>query len=205
MRRVVRLHRGQELGGLPSKAARWKVRQQRHARLLVGQTLMLSLRKFAVLSLALSMLGIGACGSSDNGPSDQAKQELERLKADIEAERQQIADERERARAKLADTRQEIADAKARLRRLKREAGQTRAAIDKSTIPGTGTFVVGEDIKPGTYRAAAQSGCYWARLSSLDTGDIIDNSNADGPVVVEITPSDKAFEASDCSDFHLVK
>jgi hypothetical protein len=36
----------------------------------------------------------------------------------------------------------------------------------------------------------------------LDTSDIIDNDNADGPVVVEILPSDKAFETDGCADFH---
>jgi hypothetical protein len=43
---------------------------------------------------------------------------------------------------------------------------------------------------------------HWARLSTLDTSDIIDNDNADGPVVVEIMPSDKAFETDGCADFH---
>ena len=77
-----------------------------------------------------------------------------------------------------------------------------RAEVAKNTIPGTGTFVVGNDINPGTYRAEARSGCYWARLSSLNTSDILDNDNADGPVVIEILPSDKALQASDCADFH---
>lgn len=56
--------------------------------------------------------------------------------------------------------------------------------------------MVGEDISPGTYRASAHPGCYWARLSSLDSNDIAENDNADGPVVVQILPSDKAFQTS---------
>jgi hypothetical protein len=79
-----------------------------------------------------------------------------------------------------------------------------RAAVKANTFQGTGTFLVGSDIKPGTYRAATSPGCYWARLWSLDTSDIIDNDNADGPVVVQILPSDKAFKASGCASFHKI-
>jgi hypothetical protein len=32
--------------------------------------------------------------------------------------------------------------------------------------------------------------------------DIAENDNADGPVVVQILPSDKAFQTSNCADFH---
>jgi hypothetical protein len=59
-------------------------------------------------------------------------------------------------------------------------------------------------VRPGTYRAAASPGCYWARLSSLDTSDIIDNDNADGPVVVQVLPSDKAFQTTRCASFHKI-
>ena len=64
-----------------------------------------------------------------------------------------------------------------------------------------GTYVVGEDIQPGSYRAKASPGCYWARLSSLNTSDIIDNGNADGPVAIDVLPSDRALELSGCADF----
>jgi hypothetical protein len=63
----------------------------------------------------------------------------------------------------------------------------------KSTMTGDGTYVVGSDILAGTYRSTGDSGCYWARLSSLSTNDIIDNNLSSGPQTVEIDPSDKAF------------
>jgi hypothetical protein len=50
---------------------------------------------------------------------------------------------------------------------------------------------------PGTYREPGGTPCYWARLRSLDTSDIIDNS--DGPQVVEIQLSDKAFQTRGCA------
>ena len=74
----------------------------------------------------------------------------------------------------------------------------------KDTIPGSGTFIVGRDINPGSYEASASAGCYWARLASLDTSNIIDNDNAAGPVAVQILSTDKAFEDSDCASFHRI-
>jgi hypothetical protein len=68
----------------------------------------------------------------------------------------------------------------------------------KTTISTNGTYTVGPDIVPGTYRTSGGNGCYWARLRSLDTGDIIDNNVSDGPQVVQIKPSDAAFITRDC-------
>jgi hypothetical protein len=68
----------------------------------------------------------------------------------------------------------------------------------KTTIDGDGTYQVGVDIVPGTYRAAGSGSCYWARLSSLDTGDVIDNNISSGPQVVGIQSSDKAFLTQRC-------
>jgi hypothetical protein len=64
-----------------------------------------------------------------------------------------------------------------------------------------GTFIVGTDIQPGTYRTrSGPSGCYFARLKgfggSLD--DILANENTDAPAVVTIAPTDKGFESSRC-------
>jgi hypothetical protein len=66
---------------------------------------------------------------------------------------------------------------------------------------GDGTFRVGSDIAPGTYRAANPDGfCYWARLSG--TGgtlrEIIANDNTTGPAVVTIAATDAAFESTGC-------
>lgn len=68
----------------------------------------------------------------------------------------------------------------------------------KTTITTDGTYQVGVDILPGTYRSSGKSDCYWARLRSLATNDIIDNDNASGPAVVQILPSDAAFLTKRC-------
>ncbi|MCV7312420.1 hypothetical protein H7J89_17630 [Mycobacterium paraffinicum] len=74
----------------------------------------------------------------------------------------------------------------------------------KTTIESDGTFMVGTDIAPGTYRSAGNYGCYWARLRSLDTNDIIDNNVNDGPQVVQILPADRAFMTRNCAAWHKV-
>lgn len=71
------------------------------------------------------------------------------------------------------------------------------------TIPGDGTFLVGDDIQPGTYRTAGGAGCYWARLkgTSGELGDIIANGNVTGPTTITIAPSDAAFQTSGCVEW----
>lgn len=68
----------------------------------------------------------------------------------------------------------------------------------KTTITADGTYQVGVDILPGTYRSTGGGDCYWARLRTLATNDIIDNDNASGPAVVAILPSDAAFLTKRC-------
>jgi hypothetical protein len=72
-----------------------------------------------------------------------------------------------------------------------------------TTIDEDGTYLVGKDIVPGQYRSAGGSGgerCYWERQSALGGGfsAIISNGGGEGQDVVEILPSDAAFETTDC-------
>jgi hypothetical protein len=77
-----------------------------------------------------------------------------------------------------------------------------------ATIPGEGTFVVGTEVKPGTYRTAGSDGinCYWARLSGLSGsfGEILANGNVNGPTTVTIRRSDKGFETTGCAEWRKV-
>ncbi|MER5875426.1 hypothetical protein ABT119_05795 [Streptomyces sp. NPDC001910] len=80
-----------------------------------------------------------------------------------------------------------------------------------ATIPGEGTFVVGSDIKPGTYKTAGAEesvipNCYWARLkgTSGTFKDIIANSNSEGPTTVTISSSDGAFKTNGCKTWKKV-
>jgi hypothetical protein len=80
-----------------------------------------------------------------------------------------------------------------------------------ATIPGDGTFVVGDDIKAGTYKTAGAAdsaipNCYWARLkgTSGDFEDIITNGNGEGPTTITIASSDGAFQTNGCKDWKKV-
>ncbi|MCO7192298.1 DUF4190 domain-containing protein [Pseudonocardia sp. McavD-2-B] len=91
------------------------------------------------------------------------------------------------------------------------EAAPSPEPAAPGSIPGTGTFLVGEEVEPGTYRSTpterVMSWCYWSRLSSLDgtVDSIIANDGGDGPKVVTISPSDRAFETSGCNTWERVE
>jgi uncharacterized protein YlxW (UPF0749 family) len=173
------------------------------------------MRNLVLAVIVVTVLALVGCGGDEN----KAKKELAAARAQISREsasaRDAIKRDKDAAQRELSDLarqvgdeRQALADMKkkvnresGKLDRLRGQVSGARRAIAKNTFPGEGTFVVGSDISPGTYRASAQSGCYWARLSSLNTSDIIDNNNSDGPVAVQILASDKAFQAQGCSDF----
>ena len=72
-----------------------------------------------------------------------------------------------------------------------------------NVIDVDGTYEVGVDIEPGTYKSAGGVGsvprCYWARLSSFDESDIIANHLAEGPTTVTIKRGDVAFKTARCA------
>jgi hypothetical protein len=71
----------------------------------------------------------------------------------------------------------------------------------KTVIDHDGTYIVGIDVVPGTYSSAGPvdaGTCYWKRLSSPNSNDIIDNALSKKPQVVQIDPTDKAFKTDGC-------
>ena len=66
-----------------------------------------------------------------------------------------------------------------------------------------GTFLVGSEIAPGTYRSSAQPGshCYWERLSGFSGSfdDVIANGLSDQSQLVTISRSDVGFTSHNCS------
>jgi len=60
-----------------------------------------------------------------------------------------------------------------------------------------GTYIVGTDIAPGTWRSSGGPGCYWERESGFSgtLDDIIANDLTNSPAIVTISSSDKGFEA----------
>lgn len=76
----------------------------------------------------------------------------------------------------------------------------TRITKSKTRF-GAGTYIVGLDIAPGTYRSRGGNGCYWERMKSFvgDLNSTIANDNPAGPVVVTISRSDKGFKSDSCA------
>lgn len=126
-------------------------------------------------------------------PSEETLAEIEDRETALD-EREATLDEREEAldgRAAELDEREEA-------------LGAAELEVEEGTIPGSGLFLVGEDIEPGTYRGDGSGGtCYWARLSgtSGEFDDIITNGLPQGPTVVTIAESDVAFETTGCADW----
>jgi len=79
-----------------------------------------------------------------------------------------------------------------------------------ATSFGPGTWRVGTEIQPGTYRAlgdGSTSTCYWERLSGFGgtIDDIIANGGGSAPVVVTIEPSDAGFHSARCGAWTKVQ
>lgn len=67
---------------------------------------------------------------------------------------------------------------------------------------GDGTYVVGQNVQPGTYRSSAIGTCYWARLSGFsgEIDDIIVNGLR-SPEIVTISAGDAGFETRGCGQW----
>jgi hypothetical protein len=66
---------------------------------------------------------------------------------------------------------------------------------------GDGTFRVGPDVPPGTYRAVNTSaGCYWERLSGFGgtMGEVIANNVTSSPDVVTVSSTDVDLSTERC-------
>ena len=75
-----------------------------------------------------------------------------------------------------------------------------------TTMPRDGTYKVGVEIQPGTYRSDGGEYCYWERLRGLGgtSADIIANGAGTGPQEAQIAPSDVAFKTRSCGAWSLV-
>ena len=72
-----------------------------------------------------------------------------------------------------------------------------------ASVIADGTWQVGSDIAPGTYRAKGGESCYWAILNGPPAGDsdnIKENGGFTANVVVTLSDG-QWFETSDCGDW----
>ncbi|WP_329178420.1 hypothetical protein [Streptomyces sp. NBC_01477] len=75
----------------------------------------------------------------------------------------------------------------------------------KAAFKGDGTFQVGTDIQPGTYKTSgnADGMCYWERAKDAkgEVDSILANDNVTGSSYVTIKKTDKIFKTTDCKDW----
>lgn len=76
----------------------------------------------------------------------------------------------------------------------------------KPAFKGDGTFEVGKDVQPGTYRTVGNDDgmCYWERDKDAkgDTDSILANDTVSDSSYVTIKPTDKIFTSTDCKDWY---
>lgn len=148
--------------------------------------------------------------SMASGDRTAAKEESKRIVADAKERRADILGDAGKEKDTLTEDVETLRDEKAALSKqvaaLQKELGMLKRTKATSTFEGSGIYMVGSDIKPGTYRAAASPGCYYAVLRALDGSldNIIANGNVDGPVVIEVPSSAKGVEVQRCSTFTRV-
>lgn len=175
-------------------------------------------RKRWVPIAAAGLVGLTVGAASAGGDTGPTPKQL----ADAEARAEEAEAARDEAQSDVVRAQKEASDAKAAaLKDLKSEADKVAAAqkaldvreakvsgleseAKANEFEGEGLYLVGSDIKPGTYKADASVGCYFARLASTDTSDIIDNGNIDGPIVITVKASDKALQVQRCGTFRKV-
>lgn len=84
--------------------------------------------------------------------------------------------------------------------------GDLSQVTESDTEFDEGIYIVGTDVRPGTYSADAGDGCYWARLKGFSGqfGDIIANDFRDsGQSIARIRPSDTGFSTQGCGAWTL--
>ncbi|MFF1547843.1 hypothetical protein [Streptomyces sp. NPDC058291] len=77
-----------------------------------------------------------------------------------------------------------------------------------TTFSGEGEYLVGEDVKPGTYKTAGSEGefgCYWERAknASGEFDSIIANNNLEGPGRVTLNKGEY-FKTNRCQEWKRV-
>jgi hypothetical protein len=173
----------------------------------------------AVLALLVGALGIGA--TLPDPKSSDAYVALAGEKAAVESERDAAKSNYESMKSKYDTLQNGIAAREAKVTARETEVGKADAAVKTAEAAvkkreeavtgaektkaantiGDGTWTVGTDIEPGTYRAAADVGssCYWGIYATGSNGsNIIDNDLPGGGRPSVALSGGQDFKSSRC-------
>jgi hypothetical protein len=129
--------------------------------------------------------------------------------ASLAAAKQALDNSNSAAVASIAAGKNAVAAGAASVKAAQASVDALVGRVQSSSILGDGTFLVGSEIKPGTYHTDSPSSgnCYWEREAGSNTGDIeniIANDNTSGPTTITISSSDYAFKDSGCETWYPV-
>jgi hypothetical protein len=90
--------------------------------------------------------------------------------------------------------------------------GTATGAPASGQIGGEGTYLVGTEIAPGTYRTSGPSSsvipnCYWARSKDATgrPGSVIADGNTKGQATVTVKATDGAFKSTGCQAWTKIR
>lgn len=117
---------------------------------------------------------------------ETTKTKLETAHSDLAAARSAAANAARLAAKKYAADEARLAAKEKKLAGDERAVKALKGQVQSSTISDDGVYVVGKDIKAGTWHTSGGSQCYYATLNSTNTSDISDNNNFNGPETVNV-------------------
>ena len=177
----------------------------------------------AVAGLVLFLLGVGvgSAGTDDTAAQEEAAEAQDDI-AQLEAQLERERNARESAAERAEDLNDQVVDLSGEVADLERELEDTQESPQDSggvggagggggsgsggssgtaaRSFGDGTWRVGEDIQPGTYRSPGGPNCYWERLRNFKGGfnSIIVNGGFSRNQTVTIDSSDAGFSTTRC-------
>jgi hypothetical protein len=151
----------------------------------------LSTMSFVRLAAAGTVVAVLAVGTAACGPADDSASSASSTGSSSTADG-------------TAGTAAPAASASASAKKSAEKKESTPAV--KPAFKGGGTFQVGSDVKPGTYKSSGNDDgmCYWERAKDAkgSVDSILSNDTVSGSSYVTIKPTDKIFTTTDCKDWY---
>ena len=216
--------------GIEPERPRLKLPKRRLAAFAGGTAAALLLVVFFVGRASVSTQGAAlktATGQVSNllAENSQLTQGRDAARAEVDQQAQTVAEAKQTAANAVAVARnglqsqyagqaQQLNDRSSQLDQREAAVSKREQAVQvaeqglKATFfSGDGLYLVGHDIQPGIYQtpgADANGNCYFARLASTDTNNIVDNGNYTGQVTITVLPSDVAVTVTGCQPFKKI-
>ncbi|MGY1811986.1 hypothetical protein ACI79R_04305 [Blastococcus sp. SYSU D00820] len=187
-------------------------------------------------AVAVGALAVGVAGgvvggvraADDQARVDELSSQVTGLEEQVAGLQAEVEDTRAQAAEDVAEARTE-AEAAVAAENAAAEAALTQQAADLAareaavaaredavivleqqaadgSVPGTGLFLVGSEIAPGTYRASDGGDCYWERLSGLsgEFDELITNGFGAADATVTVRAGDVAFSSDGCGTWQRI-